>query len=58
MNVTLKKFEILKPNVKIKTNVNIVTREIKEIDFTDMSGAILPYIENNMTMITGTIQEV
>lgn len=58
MNVKLKKFKILEPNVEIKTNVNIVTREIKGIDFTDMSGAILPYIENNMTMITGTIQEV
>lgn len=58
MNVKLKKFKILEPNVKIKTNVNIATREIKGIDFTDMSGAIFPYFKNNMTMITGTIQEV
>lgn len=57
MNVNLKKFKILEPKVKIKTNINIVTREIKGIDFTDMSGAIFPYIENNMTMITGTIIE-
>lgn len=58
MNVKLKKFKIIEPNVKIKTNVNIATREIKGIDFTDMSGSILPFLKNNMTMITGTIQEV
>ena len=56
MNVKLKKFKILEPNVKIKTNVNIAIR--KGSDFTDMSGAIIPYLKNNMTMITGTIQEV
>lgn len=56
MNVKLKKFKILEPNVKIKTNVNIATR--KGSNFTDMSGTILPNLKNNMTMIAGTIQEV
>lgn len=58
MNVKLKKFKILEPNVKIKTNVNIVTYKEKGINFTDISGEIWPYFQNNMTMITGTIQEV
>lgn len=58
MNVKLKKFKILEPNVKIKTNVNIVTYKEKGINFTDISGKILIYFQNNMTMITGTIQEV
>lgn len=58
MNVKLKKFKILEPNVKIISGVNIVTRKEKGFNFTDMSGEILPYFQNNMTMITGTIQEV
>jgi hypothetical protein len=58
MNVKLKKFKILEPNVKIKTNVNIVTFKEKGFNFTDISGEILLYFQNNMTMITGTIQEV
>lgn len=58
MNVKLKKFKILEPNFKIKTNVNIVTLKEKGFNFTDMSGEIWLSFQNNMTMITGTIQEV
>lgn len=57
MNVKLKKFKILEPNVKIKTNVNIVTCKEKGFNFTDISGEILLCFQNNMSMITGTIQE-
>lgn len=55
MNLKLKKFKILEPNVKIKTNVNIVTREIKEINF--IAGNMIPLFNNYVDMITGTIEE-
>lgn len=55
MNVKLKKFKILEPKVKIKTNVNIFTREIKESDFT--TGNLAAVLKNNVTMLTGIIEE-
>lgn len=55
MNVKLKKFKILEPKVKIKTNVNIATREIKGIDFT--AGNLTALFNNYVSMITGTIEE-
>lgn len=56
MNVKLKKFKILEPKVKIKTNVNIFTREIKGIDFA--AGNMYAVFKNYVTMITGKIEEV
>lgn len=57
MNVNLKKINILEPKVKINTGVKIITLEKKGFDFTDMSGIVLPFFQNNMNMITGTIIE-
>lgn len=56
MNVKLKKFKILEPNVKIKTNVNIATREIKGIDL--ISGNMSAVLNNSVTMVTGKIEVV
>ena len=59
MNVKLKKFKILEPNVKIITGLKIVTPEKKSRDFSDLSGIIVPNLKNVMPdMIIGSIEEV
>ena len=58
MNVTIKKIKILEPNVKIKAGIRIAIHEKKGINFTDMSGTIIPNLTNNIPdMIVGIIEE-